>query len=262
MSGARTTGSRERTTARELLLGLQVAMSVVLVSAALLFVLTVRNLSTLELGFTRNDILVANVFLLNEEYPPAARAAVLRDLTERFAAIPGIAGVAHGSTPPFAGATWGIVARAAGPAGEIKEEANRNQVSAGYFAVMGTRMIEGRDFAAEDTTTSPMVAIVNQTFARRFFGNNNPIGQRYMDGEQQFEVIGLVRDTKLHLMREEFRPITYTAASQVAEPGLTIRYVIRIADRSGPDDGGRATGAGRILTIRRGSLRDDEHDGE
>ena len=112
--GARTTGSRERTITREVLLGMQVAMSVVLVSAALLFVLTVHNLSRLDLGFARNDLLVANVFLLDEDYPPPARAAAMRDLTQRFEAIPGISGVAHSGTPPFVGASWGIVARCAG----------------------------------------------------------------------------------------------------------------------------------------------------
>ena len=161
-------------------------MSVVLVSAALLFVLTVHNLSRLDLGFTRNDLLVANVFLLDEDYPPPARAAATRDLTQRFEAIPGISGVAHAVTPPFVGASWGIVARAEGPAGEITGEAHRNQVSAGYFAVMGTRLIDGRDFAAQDTPGSPKVAIVNETFARKFFGSGNPIGQRFAEGKNQY----------------------------------------------------------------------------
>ena len=225
--GARTTGSRERTITREVLLGMQVAMSVVLVSAALLFVLTVHNLSRLDLGFARNDLLVANVFLLDEDYPPPARAAAMRDLTQRFEAIPGISGVAHSGTPPFVGASWGIVARAQGPAGEIRGEAHRNQVSAGYFAVMGTRLIDGRDFAAQDTPGSPKVAVVNETFARKFFGNGNPIGQRFAEGKNQYEIIGLARDSKLHTLREDFRPIAYTAASQVAEPAMTIRYLIR-----------------------------------
>jgi predicted permease len=227
ISGARTTWSRERTSVRELLLGMQVAMSVVLASAALLFALTMRNLSTMDLGFNRDDVLVANVFLVEEEFSPATRAAAVRDLTQRLGTIPGVTGVAHAATPPLGGSFWGIVARTRGPAGEITAEANRNQVSTGYFTVMGTRLIAGRDFTSQDTPLTPLVAIVNETFARTFFGNRPPIGERFTEGDRQFEVVGLAADSKLHLVRENFRPIAYTAASQAADLSSTIRYLLR-----------------------------------
>jgi predicted permease len=225
--GSRSTGSRRRVAIREVLVSVQVAMSVVLLSAALLFVVTFHNLSAMDLGFARQDVLMANVFVAEEDHPPETRAALQRDLTNRLAALPGVAAVAHATTPPLAGSTWGTIARSRATAGEIKGEVVRNQVSEGYFAAMEMPIVAGRAFADRDTPASPKVAIVNETFARTFFPDGSPIGQRFMDGADQFEVIGLVRDSKQYFLREESRGITYTAASQVAAPPPTIRFVIR-----------------------------------
>ena len=92
--GARNTGSRRSVAVREVLVSLQVAMSVVLVSAALLFASTFRNLIAMDVGFTQQPILVANVFLAEQDHPPATRAAFQRDLINGLAAVPAVAAVA------------------------------------------------------------------------------------------------------------------------------------------------------------------------
>jgi putative ABC transport system permease protein len=226
--GSRSTESRRRVAVREILVSVQVAMSVVLVSAALLFVLTFRNLNAMDVGFTRQHVLVANVFLSEQDHPPATRATFLRDLTSRFAAIPGVAAAAFTTTPPLGGTTWGTVVLSRTAAGEIKGEVVRNQVGNGYFSAMEMPVVSGRPFTDGDTPQSPRVAIVNESFARRFFPDTSPLGQRFMDGADEFEVVGLVRDSKQYFVREEFRPISYTAASQLAgPPPSTMRFVIR-----------------------------------
>jgi len=224
--GARSTEGRRRVAAREVLVSIQVAMSVVLLSAALLFVVTFRNLTTMDVGFAREDILVANVFLSESDHPPETIAAFQRNLTSRLAGLPGVAAAAHATTPPLAGSTWGIIPRSRSAGGEIRDEAIRNEISDAYFATMDMPIVAGRGFTDQDTPQSPKVAIVNDTFARKFFPGTSPIGQRYMDGGE-FEVVGLVRDSKQYFLREDFRPIAYTAASQVALPRSTIRFVIR-----------------------------------
>jgi putative ABC transport system permease protein len=225
--GARSTGSRRHVAVREALVAVQVAMSVVLVSAALLFVLTFRNLTAMDVGFTQH-VLIANVFLSEQDHPPATRAAFQRDLTSRFASIPGVAAAALATTPPLGGSTWGTIVRSRTAAGEIVGEIVRNQISDGYFAAMEMPVVSGRPFTDRDTPQSPKVAIVNETFARKFFPDASPLGQRFMDGADEFEVAGLVRDSKQYFVREEFRPISYTAASQVgAPPSSTMRFVIR-----------------------------------
>lgn len=225
--GARSTEGRRRVAAREVLVSIQVAMSVVLLSAALLFVLTFRNLTTMDVGFAREDLLVANVFLSERDHPPETIAAFQRNLTSRLAALPGVAAAAHATTPPLAGSVWGIIARSRSSGGEIRDEAIRNEISDAYFVTMDMPIVAGRGFADQDTPQSPKVAIVNDTFARRFFPGTSPLGQRYMDGDGEFEVIGLVRDSKQYFLREVSRPIAYTAAAQVALPRSTIRFMIR-----------------------------------
>ena len=224
---SRNTASRRRVAVREVLVSVQVALSVVLVSAALLFVLTFRNLSAMDVGFTPQPILMANVFLSEQDHPPDARAAFQRDLTSRLAAIPGVAAAAHATTPPLGGSTWGPIVRSRTAAGEIKDEVVRNQISESYFAAMDMPIVSGRPFTERDTPESPRVAIVNETFARKFFPGMSPLGQRFLDGKEEFEVVGLVRDSKQYFLRETFRPLAYTAASQVAVPPSTMRFVIR-----------------------------------
>jgi predicted permease len=225
--GARSTDSRP-VAVRELLVSLQVAMSVVLVSAALLFASTFRNLRGMDLGFTQQPILVANVFLAEQDHPPLTRAGFQRDLIKRLAAVPGVAAIASTTTPPLGGSTWGIVVRSRPIADEIVGEGVRNQISKDYFAAMEMPVVCGRSFDDRDTPQSPKVAVVNEAFARRFFPAAAPLGQRFMDGDDEFEVIGLVRDSKQYFLREDFRPISYTAASQVAAPpSSTMRFVIR-----------------------------------
>ena len=222
----RATASRERVSMREALVAVQVAMSVVLVSVAMLFLMTLRNLVSLDAGFGTADVLVANVFINEQNHPRETRSAVQRELTNRLAAIPGVEGAAHASTPPLSGSSWDTVVRVTSSQGEIKAETNRNEVSAGYFRVMQTPLIAGRDFDDRDTPSSPKVAVVNETFARRILGEAKPLGRRFIDRTDEFEVVGVVGNSKQYTIREDFRPIVYTAASQ-AEGSLTIRFVLR-----------------------------------
>jgi predicted permease len=225
--GARSTARRERVAAREILVAVQVAMSVVLVSGALLFSLTARNLLAADRGFGAKDLLFAHVFLTDADHAPETRAKFRRELISRFAGIPGIAGAAYASTPPLGGSAWGTVVSVPSAAGIAKAEAIRNEVSAGYFAVMQMPILAGRDFAGSDTPSSPRVAVINETFAARFFSEGGALGRPFIDADQSYEIVGIVRDSKQYTLREAFRPIAYTAASQAAQPGTTMRFVIR-----------------------------------
>ena len=236
-SDRRATHGAHRIAVREMLVALQVAMSVVLVSSAMVFVLTSRNLLTTSPGFKADGVLIANVFLDDGAHPPDSRAAIRADLATRFGSIPGVAGVSYSSTPPLSGSSWDSAVGLPGPEGERRAETNRAEVSKDYFRVMEIGLVAGRTFTAGDIPTSPRVALVNETFVRRHLDGKNAVGRRLVEGQQRFEIVGVVRDTKLYTMREEFRPIAYSAASQVAQPGLTIRFLLRTtADTPGVAD--------------------------
>jgi putative ABC transport system permease protein len=223
----RVTHAPRRVVAREVLVAIQVAMSVVLVSSAMLFIMTSKNLLATEAGFNAPNLLIANVFLSDSDYPADTRAAARRELTARFEAIPGVVGVTHAVAPPLGGSSWDTVVRIASPDGERKGETNRNEVGTTYFRVMETALVAGRDFSTTDTPSSPKVAIVNETFVRRFFGKDQALGRTFAEGEQKFEIVGIVRDSKFYTMREEFRPIAYTPASQASNVTTTMRFVLR-----------------------------------
>jgi predicted permease len=114
-----------------------------------------------------------------------------------------------------------------------------NRVSPGYFRTMGTTLIAGRDFDERDTLTSPKVAIVNEAFAKTFFGGANPVGRsfRYEAGAGEkdpvFQIVGLVRNTKYYQLREDPLPIGFFPITQDERPGAGANYVIRAAGSIG-----------------------------
>ena len=224
------TTSRERFGLRRALVVSQVALSLVLLVASLLFVRSFRNLVTLDAGFRQDGILEADFNLGRLRIPPERRLAFRRDLVARVGSVPGVASAAEVSIVPLSGSVWQMNV-VVGP--DTKGGALLDRVSPGYFATLGTPLVAGRDFGGRDTRTSPGVAIVNESFARQYLGTGNPIGRTFrlerMRGEPDsaYEVVGLVRDTKYRDIREDFRPIAYFPAAQDAQPDLYPSVMIR-----------------------------------
>jgi predicted permease len=225
------TDSRERFGLRRGLVVVQVAMSLVLVVGALLFVRSFRNLMALDAGFRQEGILVVNVDVRGAGIPEPRRRAAFNDLTERVRSLPGVDAAAEAAIVPVSGSGWNnrIVLNGAAR----KENVNFNAVSPTYFSTMATPLIAGRDFDARDTIGSGKVAIVTEQFAKTFFGGQNPVGQTFQVEEGAgverpiHEIIGLVKDTKYTALREEFTPIAFVAASQDDKPDPFLQIVVR-----------------------------------
>ncbi len=224
---------RERFALRRALVVSQVALSMVLLVGALLFVRSLRNLLTLDPGFRPEGVIALDLDLDQEHYTHEQAAAVTRDLLQRIRSAPGIDSAAEVNIWPISGSGWG------GSAYLESDPAQRHvsfytQVGSGYFRTMGTALLAGRDFDGRDTASAPRVAIVNQAFARIFFGGANPIGRSFRmeapAGQQDpiYEVIGLARNSKYRDLREEFLPIAYLAAGQeLNEGGSHVDFVVR-----------------------------------
>ena len=225
------TDSRERFGLRRGLVVLQVALSLVLVVGALLFVRSLRNLMVLDAGFRQNGVLIVNLDLRGANIPEGSRRAAFDDLTARLNALPGVDSAAEVSIVPVSGSSWNN--RIVLDGVTRKELVNFNSVGSRYFRTMGTPMLAGRDFDARDTTASRKVAIVTEEFTRKFFGGQNPIGRTLQVEESAgverpvYEIVGLVKDGKYRDMREEFTPITFLAASQDAKPDPFLQVVLR-----------------------------------
>jgi putative ABC transport system permease protein len=219
-SGSRgSSDSRERFGMRRALVVAQVALSVVLVVGALLFVRSLRNLMTIDAGFAQDGIVIASLDLRRTGIAPAQLPSAFDDITARLAALPGVQAAAQAFIVPVSGSGWNNNIIVDGK--KQKEHPNFNSVSADYFKAMGTPVLLGRPFDdRRDTAASQKVAIVNETFVRKFYPNGRPIGQAFQIEEPPgaprplYEIVGVVKDTKYTDLREPFGPIGYFPASQ------------------------------------------------
>jgi putative ABC transport system permease protein len=234
--GRSTTAGRERVSLRRALVSTQVALSLVLLFGALLFVRSLHNLLTVDAGFQSQGILAANIDFAKLQYPEERRFAVYRELSERLSAIPGVTAVAQVSFTPMSGATWNnVIGPDNSPAVSSGKLSFFNLAGPGYFQTMRTRLMAGREFDARDTRSSPKVAIVNEVFARKFMGGGNPVGRTFHMGadagqpEKLFQIVGYVENTKYLELREELKPIAYFPIEQDEHPGPGANFVLRVA---------------------------------
>jgi predicted permease len=233
-SGGRgVTSSRERFGLRRGLVVAQMALSLVLVVGALLFVGTLRNLLTVDPGFRPDDLLVASMDLRRAGVPEGQRVAAKKDIVDALARLPGVTAAAHVDVLPISGSGWNQTILVGGVA--QKDFPQLNRVSPGYFKTMGTPFVAGRDFEETDTGSSVTVAIVNETFARTYLGGGDPLRQAFQIQEPpgaprpQYQVVGVVKDTKYYNLREPFKPIAYLAAAQETQPDEYLQVVMRTA---------------------------------
>ncbi len=214
------TDDRSGLTLRRALIVIQVAVSMVLVVSALVFVRSFRNLTAIQTGFERSGVLIVNAGLPPSAAPPEVGRALRQTLIERLRALPGVAGVAETSLVPLSGGSSGNKIWLDGSDRAQGRSSNLSSVSAGYFATLRIPLLAGRDFSAEDTSTSPKVAIVNETFAQRFVATGNPVGQHFWiestptTPETMYEIVGLVRDAKYQVISEEPKPVAFLCFPQ------------------------------------------------
>ena len=232
-SGSRgSTGGRERFSLRRILIVSQVGLSVVLLMGALLFVRSLRNLTTLDVGFQQTGILVTSVDFVRLQLPEERYNEYKRDLVKRVQAIPGVESAAHAMLVPFGGSTWNDNVINEG-SDQDAGWAWENFLGPGYFSTVGTPLLAGRDFDDRDTATSVKVAIVNQAFARKILSGANPLGKRFRIHEAPgkprplYEIVGVTADNKFQDMHEEFLPFMYFPSTQEEKPSPDDQILIR-----------------------------------
>ena len=230
-AGRGLTSSRERFTMRRILAIAQVSLSLVLLVGALLFVRTLRNLLTLDAGFQRDGVLVVDVDFTPVNVPMTQRVQYRENLLERVRALPGVESAAETYLVPLSGSGWNNNVVVGGK--KIDANVNMDRVSTGYFQTMGMQRLAGRDFNSGDTLSSPKVAIVNQEFARKVLGGADPIGKTFKidvyQGETAYEyqIVGLVKNTKYYDLREDFDPIAFYPHTQELKPDPGTEIMVR-----------------------------------
>ncbi|HZR23859.1 MAG TPA: ABC transporter permease [Vicinamibacterales bacterium] len=214
--------TRERFGLRRALVVAQVALSLVLLVGAVLFVRTLRNLTALDAGFQRTGILVAGLDARPLRLPTSQGVTLERDLLARVGALAGVDAVATTYIVPVSGAGWNdriIVDGVPQP-----DYSNFNEASPGLLKTLGIPLLRGRDFNDHDTAGGESVAIVSQTFVTKYLGGRDPIGRTFTveagpgQSAPTYHVVGIARDTKYTDLREDFKPLVYLPAAQSTRP--------------------------------------------
>jgi predicted permease len=187
----------------------QVAVSLILLVAAGLFVHSLAKLSEVHLGYNRENLLLFRVDLAPTGFKDPEMLRLFQDLNERIATIPGVRAVALSANGLFSHSESGDPIWVQGYAAKSGEQLNSRMDHVGphYFSTVGIPVLMGREIEPQDSGNGPRAAVVNQAFAQRFFPNANPIGKRVRDtypgNPADLQIVGVVADAKYNSLREK-----------------------------------------------------------
>jgi predicted permease len=227
--GRSSTAGRERFSFQRFLVVVQISVSLVLVVGALLFVGSFRNLMTLDPGFREQGMLLAFFDVSRMQLPEREIKTFQQQLIDEIRSIPQVQEAASTTNTVVGGGMWSHTIRIADAEGSSRF----TWVSPGYLRTLEIPLLSGRDFTNNDTEASPRVAIVNQTFVRRFLGSADPIGKILRTSPEpnypatDYQIIGVSKDTKYFDLRSDTPPMTYAPAAQFPAPGPELSLYIR-----------------------------------
>jgi predicted permease len=204
------------------LLVVQVAISLVLLVGAGLFLRTLTNLRQVDVGFNPQNLLLFRVNPSLNRYDDSRMPGFYRDMLERVAAVPGVRGVAMSQPALLSGSVNSTSIFVQGrsytlDSRSLDNSINRLVISPNFFALMEIPLLTGRGFDDRDTATSPKVVVINQAAAKKYFPDVNPIGRKFGSSVEQsadLEVVGVLRDAKYDSVREPAPPTMYVPHTQ------------------------------------------------
>lgn len=223
--GSSSTGTR----LRQALIVVEVSLSVVLLVGAGLLLMTFVRLSGTELGFNPRGSAGAFVALPPGQYGTAAQQSQFYEaVIEQLRAQPGVTTAAVVFAPPLSGfgprTTWAVIGQALPPLAQ-RPLVNLNVVSDEYFRMLEIPVVSGRTFARDDRDTSPRVGVVNETFAKKLFGGESPIGRQVQigrDSQPPVEIVGVVRDVKSAGANTPVPDEVFLALRQLPRQGMNV----------------------------------------
>ena len=215
----------------------QVALSLVLLIVASLFVHSFAKLTQVELGFDRDHLLLFGVNAVTAGYKGPAITQLYKDLTARIAALPGVRAVSFSHNGLFSGSESGdqISIEAYTPKSGQEMGARFDHVGPNYFSTVGIPLLAGREIGPQDEGGGQRVGLINQTMARYYFGDENPLGRRIWDmfptTHTDFVVVGVVADAKYNSLNEKTPRRFYLPAFQPLDESETrfANFEVRVA---------------------------------
>jgi predicted permease len=226
LRGANRSVGGNRSWVQKSLVIVQVAMSLVLLSAAALLGRSLRNLEHQNFGFETEGRYIAWINPMLTNYKPEQMEPMFRKIDDRLRQIPGVRMVAPALYAPMTGDSWNNGIRVAGrPEPGAKEDTGAGfvRVMPGFFETIGAKMALGRPINEDDTATTRKVAVINEAFAKRFFKGQNPIGEHFgMDKIRYattFEIVGVTKDMRYmtYDYKDPIRPMFWLPETQTVQ---------------------------------------------
>jgi predicted permease len=221
LRGANRSTGRHTTWLQKALVVAQAAISVVLLCAAGFLILSLNKMRHQPFGFQTTHRYILQIDPQTAGYKPDQLQNFYRQLHDTLAAIPGVSNVAYSIYSPLDGNNWGegvYIEGQPAPTAQQHNGSSWNRISPGYFDAIGTKLLQGRDFARSDDATSQNVAIVNQAFVKKFFHGKNPIGRHFGDWDPgitgTYVIIGVVENTQYWGPDETIRAMYFLPAAQ------------------------------------------------
>jgi predicted permease len=198
----------------------QIALSVMLLIGAGWFVRTLRNLENVDLGYPRDKLALMRVDFISGGYTGERLPIAYGDVRDRLARIPGVRGVTYSENGLFSGSESGDEISVEGYKSHKSQDRHARWDAAGpnYFATVGIPILLGRDLGAQDVESAESVCVVNEAFAKFYFGAQSPIGKHvtdeFPDSIKTFTIVGVARDARDHSLRSEIARRFYISALQ------------------------------------------------
>jgi predicted permease len=241
--GTRTTMAKRHARAGRALVVVQVMFSLVLLCGAALFVRTLHNLSSVRSGFDGRGVLTLRVALplpLQNPLPAPADGAAERaslgerwaDLIFRLGGLPSVQSASASTLSPLSGRDRGVNLTVVGPhaGADSDRSVHLNQVTSGYFDTFGIETSSGRPFTRGDRATAARVAIVNNTAARAYFGDESPLGRRISFGPRvpdEYEIVGVVQDARYEDLRMPAERMVYVPLHRPIDRTTSVTIAMR-----------------------------------
>jgi predicted permease len=241
--GSRTASRGRSTWSGKLIVAFQITVSTLLVIAAGLFLRSLVHLDSINPGFRTDHLVLFAITPPDQKNAPLKGAALHASLTDAFRNVPGVQGVTLADVPLVAGFMSNEAFHIEGEEGKAPvgdgtdHDPDFDLVGTDFFSVMGIRLLAGRTFNAQDTATSPRVALINQAMAHKYFPNENPIGKRFSPNEagtpdrKWTQIIGICADTRFASLRADPPPMHFDLYLQQDDVG-GMTYIVRTRMKS------------------------------
>ncbi|HEY4133559.1 MAG TPA: ABC transporter permease, partial [Gemmatimonadaceae bacterium] len=218
--GGRSTGARHEWGQRPLIT-LQIAISVVLVSVAAMLGQSVRNLERQDFGFSTDGRYLVSIDSKLSNHRVEQLNPLFRDVADRLRALPGVRAASPVLYAPFSGYYWDHAIRVEGRAEPAASEdmiSTWTRATPGFFETLGDKIVLGRSITDGDNAATRPVAVINQTFARKYFGSANPIGQHFgpapRTNSSRYEVVGVAADVRFSGSHDSVLPMYFVPEAQ------------------------------------------------